>query len=84
MNPPGTTGIDWSVSSLMNLKTESALNLRYRDDLQIMTTNVYYSATGGLALVPGTFAHQRAAASQRHQQHSLPLEILPRRGKTLS
>jgi len=55
MNPSGDTGVDWSVDSLMDQKTESADNLRYRDDLQIMTTNVFYAQAGGLALVPGTY-----------------------------
>jgi PKD repeat protein len=55
MNPSGATGINWSVNSLMNQKTESAPDLRYRDDLQIMTTNVFYGQSGGLALVPGTY-----------------------------
>jgi len=55
MNPSATTGIVWDVDSLMDQKTESADNLRYRDDLQIMTTNVFYAQAGGLALVPGTY-----------------------------
>jgi hypothetical protein len=55
MNPSGATGIDWSVNSLPDQKTESADDLRYRDDLQIMTTNVFYGVPGGLALVPGTY-----------------------------
>ena len=55
MNPSGAIGIDWSVDSLMDEKTESAADLRYRDDLQIMTTNVFYGLEGGLALVPGTY-----------------------------
>jgi hypothetical protein len=55
INPSGDTGIDWSTNSLMDQKTESAGDLRYRDDLQIMTTNVFYGQVGGLALVPGTY-----------------------------
>jgi PKD repeat protein len=55
MNPSGATAIDWSVNSLMDQKTESAPDLRYRDDLHIMTTNVFYGQAGGLALVPGTY-----------------------------
>jgi PKD repeat protein len=55
MNPSGATGIDWSTNSLMDQKTESAPDLRYRDDLQIMTTNVFYGLPGGLALLPGTY-----------------------------
>jgi endonuclease/exonuclease/phosphatase family metal-dependent hydrolase len=55
MNSSGATGIDWSVNSLMDQKTESAPDLRYRDDLQIITTNVFYGQAGGLALVPRTY-----------------------------
>jgi endonuclease/exonuclease/phosphatase family metal-dependent hydrolase len=55
MNPTGSSGISWETNSLMSLKSESATDLRYRDDFQIMTTNVYYGLAGGLALVPGTY-----------------------------
>jgi endonuclease/exonuclease/phosphatase family metal-dependent hydrolase len=55
MNPSGATGISWDVDSLMDQKTESAPDLRYRDDLQIMTTNVFYGQAGGLTLVSGTY-----------------------------
>ena len=55
MNLSGATGVNWGTSSLLNLKSESATNLRYRDDFQVMTTNIYYGAPGGLAYVPGTY-----------------------------
>jgi hypothetical protein len=55
MNLSGTNNIDWTANSLLNLKSESAMILHYRDDFQIMTTNVYYGAPGGLAYVPGTY-----------------------------
>jgi endonuclease/exonuclease/phosphatase family metal-dependent hydrolase len=55
MNPSGAAGVDWSVNSLMDQKTESGDDLRYRDDLQILTTNVFYGQTGGLSLVAGTY-----------------------------
>jgi hypothetical protein len=55
LNVSGAANIDWGINSLLNVKTESATDLRYRDDLQVMTSNVYYGATGGLALVPGTY-----------------------------
>jgi endonuclease/exonuclease/phosphatase family metal-dependent hydrolase len=55
MNPSGTTGISCDLDSLMDQKTESAPDLRYRDDLQIMTTNVFYGQPEGLTLVPGTY-----------------------------
>jgi PKD repeat protein len=47
--------VNWGTSTLLSLKTESATNLRYRDDFEIMTSNVYYGAPGGLSLVPGTY-----------------------------
>jgi len=55
MNPSGANGIDWSTNTVLDQKTESAPDLRYRDDLQIMTTNVFYGLAGGLRLVPGTY-----------------------------
>ena len=35
--------------------TEEGYELRYRDDLQVMTSNVYYDVAGGLQYVPGTY-----------------------------
>jgi hypothetical protein len=37
--------------------TESATYLQYRDDYEMMTTNVYSGTGGGLALIPGTYHH---------------------------
>jgi PKD repeat protein len=54
-NPSGTAGIDWTVNSLLSMKTESATSLHYRDDLEVMSSNVYYSVAGGLAYVSGTY-----------------------------
>lgn len=48
-----TTNFDGS-AALSNL-TDSDTYLQYRDDYQMMTTNVYYYTVGGLALVPGTY-----------------------------
>jgi len=48
-----TTNFD-SSSSPVNL-TEDDTDLEYRDDYQMMTTNVYYGTVGGLALIPGTY-----------------------------
>jgi hypothetical protein len=48
-----TTNFDGS-AALSNL-TDSDTYLQYRDDYQMMTTNVYYDTVGGLALVPGTY-----------------------------
>ena len=59
LNPSAATNINWSTSTtdtnILVMETESAADLRYRDDLQVMTTNVYSGAPGGLALVPGTY-----------------------------
>jgi hypothetical protein len=59
LNVTGAMNIDWGTSTtdtnLLAMKTDSAMDLRYRDDLQLMTTNVYFGMAGGLALVPGTY-----------------------------
>jgi PKD repeat protein len=53
------TNIDWSSSttntSILFMLTEEGYELRYRDDLQIMTSNVYYDVAGGFQYVPGTY-----------------------------
>jgi hypothetical protein len=59
LNVTGAMNIDWGASTtdtnILAMKTDSTMDLRYRDDLQVMTTNVYYGVAGGLALVPGTY-----------------------------
>jgi hypothetical protein len=59
MNVTGATNINWGTNtappSILAMETESSTYLRYRDDLQVMTTNVYFGVAGGLALVPGTY-----------------------------
>jgi len=59
LNPSAAANINWSTSTtnpnILIMESESATDLRYRDDLQVMTTNVYSGAPGGLALVPGTY-----------------------------
>jgi hypothetical protein len=58
-NTNGGTSLNWAVSTtsapLLAAMTEHSYELEYRDDLQIMTTNVYDRAPGGLQLVPGTY-----------------------------
>jgi PKD repeat protein len=53
------TNINWSVSTtntqILFMLSEESYELRYRDDLQIMTSNVYYDVAGGFQYVPGTF-----------------------------
>ena len=48
-----TTNFDGSASP--SHLTDSAAYLEYRDDYQMMTTNVYYGTPGGLKLLPGTY-----------------------------
>jgi PKD repeat protein len=59
LNVSGSTGINWEVSTtnkaILVMLTEEDYELRYRDDLQIGTTNVYSGAAGGLALVANTY-----------------------------
>jgi len=59
LNVTDAMNIDWGTNtappSILAMETESATDLRYRDDLQVMTTNVYFGVGGGLALVPGTY-----------------------------
>jgi len=59
LNPSGSTAIDWGVTTtdtnILFMLTEASYALRYRDDLQVMTSNVYYGVAGGLQYVPGTY-----------------------------
>jgi hypothetical protein len=54
-----STTIDWSDSTtstqILFMLSEESYELRYRDDLQVMTSNVYYDVAGGLQYVPGTY-----------------------------
>ncbi len=59
LNPADNPNLNWSTNTtdpnLLVMLTEHSYNLEYRDDLQVMTTNVYYSVPGGLQYVPGTY-----------------------------
>jgi hypothetical protein len=59
LNPTNNPNINWSTSTtdtnILVMLTENSDELEYRDDLQVMTTNVYFGVAGGLALVPGTY-----------------------------
>lgn len=55
VNPAGDTNLTWDGNSAVDVKTFSPTALHYRDDYQMMTTNVYYGTSGGLQLVPGTY-----------------------------
>ena len=51
--------INWSSSTtstqILFMLSEESYELRYRDDLQVMTHDVYYDVAGGLAYVQGTY-----------------------------
>jgi hypothetical protein len=59
LNATDNRSINWGVSTsdtnILAMETESATDLRYRDDLEVMTTNVYGGLPGGLQYVPGTY-----------------------------
>jgi PKD repeat protein len=53
------TTINWSVSTtntnILFMMSEESYEVRYRDDLQVMTSNVYYDVTGGLQYIHGSY-----------------------------
>ena len=59
LNPSGASGINWGTSTtdtnILKTLSESATNLRFRDDYHMVTSNVLYGVGAGLALVPGTY-----------------------------
>ncbi len=56
LNPLGSLTTNWDGSTVTPAAlTDSATYLDYRDDYEMMTTNVYFGTPGGLALVPGTY-----------------------------
>lgn len=58
-NPNGSQNINWGASTtatnILAAETEHSYKLEYRDDLQLMTTNIYYGTAGGLKYLPGTY-----------------------------
>jgi hypothetical protein len=58
LNPTNNMNIDWSDSTtdtnILNMLTEHGYALEYRDDLQVMTTNIYFGFPGGLKYIPGS------------------------------
>jgi len=54
-----STTINWSSSNanptIMFMLSEESYELRYRDDFQVMTSNVYYDVAGGLQYVQGSY-----------------------------
>ncbi|HEY2760069.1 MAG TPA: endonuclease/exonuclease/phosphatase family protein, partial [Pirellulales bacterium] len=57
LNPSGATGISWETTPGSNLatkvqyRTENSTDLHYRDDFEMMTSNVYNGIAGGLSLI---------------------------------
>ncbi len=54
-NDTGATGVFWDGNSLLDKKTESSDNLRYRDDYLLMSSNIYNGTAGGLQYISGTY-----------------------------
>ncbi|HEV2454946.1 MAG TPA: hypothetical protein VGY98_11830 [Verrucomicrobiae bacterium] len=59
LNVTNNPNINWesntSNTNILLMLTEHSYDLEFRDDLQLMTTNIYFRAPGGLAFVPGTY-----------------------------
>ena len=55
LNPARSLTTNFDDSATPANLTESAMFLQYRDDYQIMTTNIFYGTGGGLTYVAGTF-----------------------------
>jgi len=59
LNPSGNPSINWGTSTsntvILAMESESSTDLRYRDDFEVMTTNIYYGAPNRLTYVPGTY-----------------------------
>jgi hypothetical protein len=54
LNPTAGMATNFDNGPTIDL-TEEDYRLEYRDDYQMMTTNVYFDTAGGLALLPGTY-----------------------------
>ncbi len=59
LNTNASPNINWSSTTtntnILFMLSEESYELRYRDDLQVMTSNVYYQVGLGLHYVPGTY-----------------------------
>jgi hypothetical protein len=55
LNPARSLTTNFDDSATPANLTESAVFLQYRDDYQMMTTNIFYGTGSGLTYVPGTF-----------------------------
>jgi hypothetical protein len=58
-NVTNNRNLDWGATttsaSILAAETEKSTELEFRDDLQLITTNIYYGTGLGLKLVPGTY-----------------------------
>ena len=78
-NPGNNPSINWHSSSagtnLLAQETDNCEFIQYRDDLEMMTTNVYSGAAGGLKYVPGTyhtFGNNGSVKISGHRQTPTP------------
>jgi endonuclease/exonuclease/phosphatase family metal-dependent hydrolase len=56
LNPTANAKENWSGSAYVNIATESATSLGYRDDLELMSQNVYNdTSAAGLDYITGTY-----------------------------
>jgi len=59
LNVTNNQNINWesttTTQSILVMLTEEDTELRYRDDLQLCTSNIFYSQSGGLCLVTNTY-----------------------------
>jgi hypothetical protein len=59
LNATNNPNIDWETSTtntaILLMLTEHSYDLEYRDDLQLMTANIYYGTPSGFAFIPGTY-----------------------------
>ncbi|MEI9962002.1 MAG: hypothetical protein WDM76_12970 [Limisphaerales bacterium] len=74
---PSNANIDWTANSRLNHKTDSSTSLHYRDDFEMMTTNVYFGSGSGLKLVSGTYHTFATTARSPTKPAPLPPAITP-------
>jgi PKD repeat protein len=59
LNVTNNPNINWesttTTKSILLMLTEEDTELRYRDDLQLCTTNIFYQQAGGLCLITNTY-----------------------------
>ena len=55
LNPARSLTTNFDGSTTPGNLTEASDFLEFRDDYEMMTTNIYFGTPGGLALVPGTY-----------------------------